>query len=152
MYQMGHLNKSKNPEIIPSYNGLIACSLIENRDFILLLYLKKQGMQQGPLKSILIDCICLTSQFPLISGGSEQQGKDLEKEEAYKRCHKMYSTYNMFNVCDLCDVFHYLLLIGKCRQGLLIHKMPGLVTGNCKRLKDTYTIDTTQKRNSSILF
>lgn len=80
MYQMGHLNKSKNPEVIPSYNGLIACRLIENRDFILLLCLKKQGMQQGPLNSILIDCICLTSQFPLISGGSEQQGKDLERK------------------------------------------------------------------------
>lgn len=45
----------------------------------------------------------------------------------------MYNTYNMFNVCNLCDIFHYLLLIGKCRQGLLIHKMPGMW--------DTYTIE-----------
>lgn len=56
----------------------------------------------------------------------------------------------MFNVYDLCDIFYYFLLIGKCHQGLLIHKMPGLVTGSCKSLKDTFTIDTVQKRNSSI--
>lgn len=60
----------------------------------------------------------------------------------------MYSTYKMFNVCDLCDIFHYFLLIGKCHQGLLVRKMPCLVTGNRKSLKGTYMIDTTQKRNS----